>query len=525
MRKLVYTAVTATCLVGLSVPPAHAATKVTVHGHDFAGKHLIYNSGDCATWRNDPIHAAAPATVYAEYKKPGLIGQRAIGWQFGSDGGVTGSEAGALAYVASPATLSDLRFSAFLGDASEANEGQLIAYVSSTGSFTSDYYAGFANLDANFSRSWNTWTNQDSRTLTWLHWLGDHWESAPDSTIPSLAQSLGSTATAYVGPELGCTGRTWYVDNLRVTTSAGTRAYDFEGLRTGSIFGGWHKLSDPDNDVVWGLKHFVRNYSETEWVVGYSGYVNDLVRGSHGVGDFVYFRDQGSLYARHWGSRKWHKADTDTFTVKGVAAFKLRHLKKHTDYYFRYAGSRALEPSRSQVMSVDVRALLSGHLVNKTVYRGARLTVTGQRLPKDKGVKVFLQRHVNHRWHTIARTRTRLHGTFRVSARARSLGTWSLRLKMAKGKGNLGNRTKSFSVTIKKRPAPPPTPVISTPPPCTSCGGNLPDVPIGGKAASGHRPVTHRGATPGRGGSSPAPGQLPLREPGTWWARRSVEGP
>jgi len=124
------------------------------------------------------------------------------------------------------------------------------------------------------------------------------------------------------------------------------------------------------------------------------------------------------------------------------------------------------------------------------VFKGARLTVTGQRKPGDAGAKVLLQRHTRG-WHTIATTRTKRHGKFTVGAKASSLGTWKLRVATPKGKGNLANQTAPFTLIVKKRPAPPPAPVISTPTtPCTTCAGGAPDIPVNGGLTAGEHGVS-----------------------------------
>ncbi|HEX3932979.1 MAG TPA: hypothetical protein VHW64_19995 [Nocardioides sp.] len=513
------------CLVGLSVSPAQAAdVPVTVHGHDLAGAGLYLAGGSCTTWAPDPIDAF-PNNVYDLYKKPGTIGQRAIGWQFGASGGATGEGAGPLVLLNSPASLTNLRFSSYM-DTADSGAGNVIAFLAPDGDFSDGYYAGALTLGAN-SAGWGTWNQVDNYPLTWSHWLGASWASGTVSdTIQGLARSSGSGARAYVGPELGCHGDDWYVDDLRVATTSGTRTYDFEGARTESSFGGWRKLSSPTDKFVWGLKHFVRNYGESDWVDGFAGYRNDEASVGK-VGGFVYFGDRGSLYARTYGSKKFHKVSTKSFTAQYAAAFELKHLKKHTDYYFKYPGTVALSPSRSQTLSVDVRAEVRGHLLNKSVFKGARLTVSGQRLPGDAGVKVMVQRKLKGHWRTIGSSRTHRHGKFRVGARAGSVGTWHLRLSVPKAKGNLGNQTGAFTVRIKRRPAPPPPPVIVTPAPCTTCAGAPPDVPVGGKVGKrATRPGQPALATPQFRGAvpMPAPGRSMLIDPALLPGRRPDEG-
>jgi hypothetical protein len=534
MRRVLCTAVTTACLASFAIPDADAAkkTRVTVFGHDLASAGVLYNGGDCAAWSDDPIAASASSEVYALYRKPGKIGQRAIGWEFGADGGVAGSQAGALAYVPSPGSLSDLRFSAYLKDTSAAREGDLIAYLDPDDEYSDDYYVGSLTLNARSDKAWNNWTGQADKSLTWYHWLGDHWADADNNgadsfsqTIRGLARASGGSTTAFVGPELGCSGQSWYVDDLRVTTSGGTRTYDFEGVQTASILAGWRKRSDPASAIVYGLKHFVRSYGESEWIGGFTGYFEDLAGGGHKVGDVVFFAAKGTLYARSYHAHRWHRVATKSFTKSHGAAFKLAHLTRHTDYVFRYAGNTALSGSRSQVMSVDVKALIKGHVANKSVYRGGRVSVSGKRLPGDAGVKVSLQRHTRSGWHTIANSRTKHAGAFHVSAKANTLGRWKLRVSVAKAKGNLGNTTTPFTVRVKKHPAPPPPkpPVVSSPPVCTTCAGGTPDIPVGTRRVMERTALSaHAYGVPTlrRGGLPPTPQQLPLREPATVWSRR-----
>jgi hypothetical protein len=84
------------------------------------------------------------------------------------------------------------------------------------------------------------------------------------------------------------------------------------------------------------------------------------------------------------------------------------------------------------------------------VRKGQRIQLTGQVFPKEKRVKVFLQRKVGGKWRKIARTITRKKGKYAISARATSTGKWQVRIKVAKARGNLGNKTSSLEIKVVK---------------------------------------------------------------------------
>lgn len=528
MRTILWVAAATTGLVTFAAPAAQAADRtVTVFGHDLESAGVIYNSGGCDSWSADPITPSVE-DVYAAYRRPGTIGSHAIGWQFGAAGGTTGNEAGPLAFVQSPGSLRTVTFSAYLPNGTaDTHDGELVAYLDGTGTFTDDYYAGSIGLDGNVS-GWNTWTSSTglaSKNLSWLHWTGTGWQDddgdgradVTSATIKDLATTLGGSTRGFVGPELGCTGQTWYADNLEITTSAGTTTYDFEGRDTASLIAGWRKRSDPVNKIVYDIRHFTRTYGETDWIGAYTAYFNDIDDGTNAIDDVMFFAGQGTLYARRYGSGSWRRVEAKSFNESHGAAFKL-HFTKHTDYQFRYAGSNELMPNSSPVLSVDVHAKVKGKLLNKTVFKGAALAVSGTRSPGDKGVKVFLQRRIGGRWHTIGTTRTKGHGAFRVGAKASSTGVWQLRLEVAAGKGNLGTVSKSFSLTVKKRPAPPPKTTFEPEPPspCTVCGGDAPDIPIQGRGADRGQDVSRALASAleklRHGGQRDIPARIPPQD-------------
>jgi hypothetical protein len=100
-------------------------------------------------------------------------------------------------------------------------------------------------------------------------------------------------------------------------------------------------------------------------------------------------------------------------------------------------------------------------------------------------------------------------GKFRVGDRANTLGRWTLRLQVAKAKGNLGNTTRPFGLRIKQHPAAPPprqtTATTPAPTACTSCSGGSPILPVDRTPRGTHTQPLRLGSN-----RLPFPGRAPL---------------
>ena len=113
-----------------------------------------------------------------------------------------------------------------------------------------------------------------------------------------------------------------------------------------------------------------------------------------------------------------------------------------------------------------------------------------------------LERKVGGHWKTLTTGKTGRGGNFTVSARAAQPGKWKVRVEVPNGKGNLGDKTRSVNVKVKKRVPPPPddtdvdqgnhVPDVYTPP----VEHELPPGPAGpdpprSDGRSGHRLADH----------------------------------
>lgn len=171
---------------------------------------------------------------------------------------------------------------------------------------------------------------------------------------------------------------------------------------------------------------------------------------------WAYFRGTGTFYRKSYGSKKWKKVASATFPHNYYAAKRVKP-KRRTVYRFDYGGSATIPASRSQQLVVKVRAGLTAKVQDRTLKQGQKVVVKGKVLPKTKGMKIRLQRKIGKKWRTIATTRTTRKGTYTVSKKTTSAGTWKVRVRVNSGKGLVGVKTKALrKIKIAKVKAPKP---------------------------------------------------------------------
>ena len=439
MRRLITTLLTVTLavtLLGAAVARADAAdTTKTVRGHDYTIRD--FSSPGLTFWDSacgDPL-VYNPNRVYVSYRRGGAAGTtQAIGW--GSRNDKTGGEFGVLARVPDPATLTTLNAAV---DAAGNGRGDLQAFLRGS----DGWYVGDVGLIANVN-GWGEWDNLATVSLGWRYQKDDGTitDFSATGTIQEIATAHPEVTFARVGLLFGCNGEQYDIDDLRIGTAAGLTTYDFQGLgRSTAHVSAW----------IPAKRKWLRD-AQSGWLdYGGAAYVGgDATLDRTGN----YYFDYGRLFMRRYGSSDWKPAGKERlFTEKTYAVYKVRPTRR-TAYRFATAGIAADE-SVSKAFVIDVRARLRAHADRGKVQQGQRIDVTGSYAPRNKGVRVALERKSGARWHTIARDRTSPRATFGFHPRASSVGKWVLRVVAANGGGNLGNQTGRFVVQVTPKPDPP----------------------------------------------------------------------
>lgn len=117
------------------------------------------------------------------------------------------------------------------------------------------------------------------------------------------------------------------------------------------------------------------------------------------VGDVAFlYSETLSLWRRYHGSRRWERVAVGKDQSGGVA-FQVE-AKRSADYQVRYAGSRWYAPSRSRIVPVYARMVVThDHAPWPTKYpRGSVLALNGRVRPPNPGGKVWLQRQTPNGW-------------------------------------------------------------------------------------------------------------------------------
>jgi hypothetical protein len=451
-RKIVSVLLGALLLAtSLAAPAAARDTVTVVRGHDLDTPNMLLFQDRCSTFATEVPPAA---TQYM--RRGGTRGTHAIGWQYDLDDW----EVGPTAVVLEPTTLT--RFTVDVHSPTGRARGHVVAlYVDSTPGYTNGYWVGFASLDHDAS-GWTRYSLAD-RVLSWSYRSGPDSEfNAHSATIRDFTAQRGGDGATLVGVALGCEGEQFFVDRLVVGDATDTTTYDFEGMATMSHLE-WS--TDPEGKVVKNRPRFTVDLGQKFWMLGHS----------HSP-DFV-FEGRGSLWAKPYGRQKFVKLATSTFSPRFYAGFRVWSDRRAV-FRFLGEGNAIFDTSSSETVTVDVRARVRASVVDKKLVQGQRLAVQGEVLPRAKGRRVFLERRVDGRWVTLDRGRTRAKGVFGLDTVARTPGTWVIRVRVASGKGNVGNETSTRTVTVKRyvpppsNPGPPPPdptpeadPIVTTPEP------------------------------------------------------------
>lgn len=138
----------------------------------------------------------------------------------------------------------------------------------------------------------------------------------------------------------------------------------------------------------------------------------------------------------HGASDYVQVAETST-GAGGEPARLIVHPLVTTTYRWVSPASDCCEASMSAPVTVEVRTALTAALKDKTVSKGSELIVNGRTNPAKPGTTVTLWRKTATVSKKLATGKVNRNGSYRVTTRARSRGTWKLFVTVPAVSGNL----------------------------------------------------------------------------------------
>lgn len=436
--RRILAAVTASSLLALAPVAATRAAVgpevVTIHGfedHD----DIFYEAFVC------PGQAESP--YYYDYRLGGARGHQATGFQFDD----TGVMAGLTAEVKDPTTLSSVTWSTLHPDPPvNANpDGYALAQYYPDGDDGALGYWFASSALFSGGSGWQPSVDLADIEFAWEFVYHQTGQTDPDAsydgTVSDLALAYGSDGNgAYVGFAYGCTGRTYYMDNLRVTSAGSDRIYDFEGARSGAYISATleHRTDAP----------VIRDVTRINLIHGQDHYLlGDGYGFSDGVVPSGWTAGTAQLHRRLYGSPSFTYAGARPYTETTYGQFHITP-QRLTLYQLRTPPGAVFAGSVSKTLVVTVKRRISATLARDRVRRGRQIVVSGRIAPGDRDVTVTLQRRVDGRWYNLSSSRTTTGGYYQLSTLARTAGKKVLRVSVVTAKGNLGNVSPSLVVTV-----------------------------------------------------------------------------
>ena len=447
MRKTLLGATGAAALLcGSFTLPAVASAPVPVDGDHFSRAGLTHVTHGCTDESAEP--PTDPEVLVKAGPKHPPIGKQSLGWDMQ---GQTTYGAGVLAHTSDATRLKHASIATYFVGGS----GQGSAYAVYQAPGDAGVWHGVASLPVDSTRGWHR-VDVGHVDFAWTHFnQGIQDGTGPAMTLADQATLHGGNRDgAEVGVLFGCTGETFYVDDLRLVTGKKKVTYDLGGYRTVS-------------DIVWGSvvqKKITITYGQR---LGLTGRLR---------AKFDYTRLSGALnvQAKPSGARKWRKVDH----VAAGGDFKVAPART-TEYRTVFAGNKTYRASQPKLLTVRVHSVVKAGLADASVTKGHAFTVRGRVLP-GHAAKLRLQRYAHKHWRTAKKGKASRDGRFHLSMPARTTGTSYWRVVAAAGGGNLGNHSHQMKLKVSAPhhhtsgggggtsappPADPPPPPTEPPPP------------------------------------------------------------
>ncbi|WP_344157540.1 hypothetical protein [Nocardioides koreensis] len=429
----------AAALLSTSLAAAASAAPIRVDGDHVRPSGLTYASQQCS---DDTIQPPTEPKVHiTRGPKTPPLGNQSLGWDMQDQ---TTYGAGVLSHVPDPKSLKKASIKVFFVGGS----GQGSAYAVYHAPSDPGVWKGVAALQLDATPGWHR-VNVSKVEFNWRY-TGDT-QSGEESamTLQDLAARHGGNGRgAEIGVLFGCTGESFYVDDLEVSSRKVDRTYDLGGYRTLS-------------DIIWGSavrKKITITYGQR---LGLTGRLRARYDSSRVSGAL-------SIQAKPYGATRWRKFER----VSSGGDFKVSPARS-TTYRSMFDGSERYRASEPKNLQVLVRSVVKAGLADNSVTKGKTFTARGRVLP-GHSAKVALQRFLHKKWTTVKTGRSGKDGRYHLSLTAKSLGTSYWRVTAATGGGNLGNHSNQMKLKVTKPAASggggggtydPPPPPDDPPPP------------------------------------------------------------
>lgn len=415
---------------------ARRATDVTtVRGHDLArAEFLQFQNGQCGAPWVDADQGYTP--LFVNSGSQGTA--RAIGYS--TDAG--GSARGVLGFAYEAPSMTYAAVDVYSPSAASTGNILAVFYEDIPGYGLGAWWGVGDWYDD--QTGWGTLTLHDA-TLSWYFVQGGTVVgTAPDATVPAFTTSR-DLSSGNLGVTGGCDGNDYYLDNLRLVGTLDDR-YDFEraASRAYTGFEGRPKASS----LSFG-------YRQARWVWGDAAlYENFENYNGRDAGWYWAPPTPIRLYKKAYGASSFSLLSSaiDT-TLESSAWFKVAP-KKRTVYQARYPDGYGF-PARSATIVANVRRGVFLTVYDKSLYAGQNLVTYGKLDPRDRGVKLFVQRRTSSGWKTMRSGYSGTGGAYRMATRITAIGSWRVRVVAAAAKGNLKSISPVRLIEVKRRPAKP----------------------------------------------------------------------
>ena len=410
----------------LAAPPAAAAvTARVVQGHNLAAAGLQLWTSECGAPNADATRSPFLSVVN---DAPPDWGTTSAAWQFTG----AGDQAGPLGYVEDPTNL--FWFDAYIRGPIADHMGQAVAFYTDSDGYT---FVGQVWLNI-IATSWRYFDISVVNLDWWMYDpAGDFVTTIPATTVSAIVGGDKGEG-AYLGFNVGCNGQRYQIDGLQLGQSGNQTTYNFEGkqqLRSRTSSGA------PRSARASKTKTSDSSYGQEAWALGHS-------HGYDGQSP-LWYNGNGTLQYRPAGTSTWRRYGSQVFQQDNYSGYRIAPQTK-TQYRFLSGGNDVMSPSTSEIMTVSVKARVSGKVADRSVVAGRqKVTVKGKVKPGLKGTKILLQRKKGG-WKTIAKGKTRSGGKYTLKAPARQTGLWKVRVKVPTNKKNLADQTGRMKLVVKK---------------------------------------------------------------------------